>query len=302
MAFDKVVDSTELNGYFTNIANAIRTKNGTTNSYTPTQMPNAILAIQTGTSLLAVLNPSGSGPSAGFGTLDLSNESASSGTNYIMRPYGLYQCNFNKVKLNNNTTTIPSNFMAASKALTDFVMGDRVITIGEKAFMQCSYLTNINLSTALIKIDTDAFYNDTYLSQIQLPTNNTLKIMSTAFRGCGLQVLDLPTNIDLTNSSQTFASCRSLTKVKIRCPLLYQRTFYGCTGLTKVWISNNCQTMGHNGNATYSSFVGCSALTDIYCEASSAPSGWGAMWNAIATDGTKATAHFGVTEEQFDAL
>lgn len=42
MAYDKVVDSTVLNGLFTAIANAIRAKNGSQDTYTPAQMPQAI--------------------------------------------------------------------------------------------------------------------------------------------------------------------------------------------------------------------------------------------------------------------
>lgn len=45
MAIDKVVDSTVLDGYFTDIADAIRFKNGAAAQYTPAQMPSAIKAI-----------------------------------------------------------------------------------------------------------------------------------------------------------------------------------------------------------------------------------------------------------------
>ena len=48
MAYDKVVDSTVLDGYFTDIADAIRDKDGTQNTYTPAQMPQAIEDIPTG--------------------------------------------------------------------------------------------------------------------------------------------------------------------------------------------------------------------------------------------------------------
>lgn len=48
MSYDKVVDSTQLDGYFTGIANAIRGKNGSSNTYTPAQMPQAITDIPSG--------------------------------------------------------------------------------------------------------------------------------------------------------------------------------------------------------------------------------------------------------------
>lgn len=48
MAIDKAVDSTVLDGMFTDIANAIREKNGETVQYTPSEMPAAIASISSG--------------------------------------------------------------------------------------------------------------------------------------------------------------------------------------------------------------------------------------------------------------
>ena len=48
MAIDKAVDSTVLDGMFTDIANAIREKNGETAQYTPGEMPAAIAGLPTG--------------------------------------------------------------------------------------------------------------------------------------------------------------------------------------------------------------------------------------------------------------
>lgn len=48
MAIDKAVDSTVLDGYFEDIADAIREKDGTQNTYTPAQMPTAIENLPSG--------------------------------------------------------------------------------------------------------------------------------------------------------------------------------------------------------------------------------------------------------------
>lgn len=48
MAVDKLVDSAQLDGYFTNIASAIRSKAGVSSTYTPSEMPQAILDIPSG--------------------------------------------------------------------------------------------------------------------------------------------------------------------------------------------------------------------------------------------------------------
>ena len=48
MAVDKLVDSAQLDGYFTNIASAIRSKAGVSSTYTPAEMPQAIEDIPSG--------------------------------------------------------------------------------------------------------------------------------------------------------------------------------------------------------------------------------------------------------------
>jgi hypothetical protein len=48
MSIDKGVDSSVLDGYFSDIADAIRGKNGSQSTYTPSQMPSAITNIPTG--------------------------------------------------------------------------------------------------------------------------------------------------------------------------------------------------------------------------------------------------------------
>lgn len=48
MAVDKLVDSAQLDGYFTNIASAIRSKAGVSSTYTPSEMPQAIQDIPSG--------------------------------------------------------------------------------------------------------------------------------------------------------------------------------------------------------------------------------------------------------------
>ena len=48
MAVDKLVDSAQLDGYFTNIASAIRSKAGVSSTYTPSEMPQAIEDIPSG--------------------------------------------------------------------------------------------------------------------------------------------------------------------------------------------------------------------------------------------------------------
>lgn len=59
--------------YLTGIGNAIRTKNGTNNTYTPAQMPNAILAISTGGQATPILQTKTVAPSSSSQTVTADN-------------------------------------------------------------------------------------------------------------------------------------------------------------------------------------------------------------------------------------
>lgn len=73
MAYDKVVDSTVLDGYFSDIADAIRDQGGTSATLTPAQMPQAIEDIPTmDSSFAALLSGDASGVVTVRGIEDLS--------------------------------------------------------------------------------------------------------------------------------------------------------------------------------------------------------------------------------------
>jgi hypothetical protein len=87
----------------------------------------------------------------------------------------------------------------------------------------------------------------------------------------------------------------SVTEIK-RC------AFYGCTGLTKIYIPSSVEKiyisfLGYRD----SPFYGCSSSLKIYCEVSKKPSGWGSCWNYRYED-RPLTVTYGVTREEYNAL
>ena len=89
----------------------------------------------------------------------------------------------------------------------------------------------------------------------------------------------------------TFREISTVGKFKIKAKSIGEDSFYGIAStskvVTKIWISKVCETMD------YRAFYNTTA--DIYCEASSKPSGWNTTW-------TNVTPTFGVSEAEFDAL
>lgn len=268
MAVDKLVDSTVLDGYFEDIADAIRGKNGSSDTYTPAQMPAAITAI----------------PSGGGGDT-LYDAYTQTGFTYE----------------NNNTTTIPNYMLANSKvasvssssvtsvgnyafqscaSLTSINM-PQLTTIGSSAFQQCTGLTSINLPATTVK--QSAFYRCTGLTSISLP--NCTSIDLSAFRNTSVPsgvelTVNLPECTSLGNYAFGYSPVKSVSIPKIqtlgqnvfdRCTNLTSLTIpssvsgslyglcYGCTNLQSITLSDGITDITNMG----SSFYNCSSLTSI---------------------------------------
>ena len=69
----------------------------------------------------------------------------------------------------------------------------------------------------------------------------------------------------------------------------------------KVFISKDVLTIEASSSMVDALFYNGNSQYEIYCEAESKPSGWGTYWNYYSSSG-RLTVHWGVTEEEFDAL
>lgn len=69
----------------------------------------------------------------------------------------------------------------------------------------------------------------------------------------------------------------------------------------KIWFSKDIISMNSETHSGLTLFDDCENNFEIYCEPDSKPSGWGQYWNYYS-DYSQLTTHWGVTEEEFDAL
>lgn len=125
-----------------NIANSIRAKNGSTDTYKPSEMSGAISNIQTG-----------DGGDAIRQLLSKTITEFSDDTLTTIGNYGFHSCN----KL--ESIYIPS-----------------VTSIGLYAFMNCSALTSIDLSSGFKKINTNTFANCSALNTIILRSTTVVSL------------------------------------------------------------------------------------------------------------------------------
>jgi uncharacterized repeat protein (TIGR02543 family) len=170
----------------------------------------------------------------------------------------------------NNAVVYADNWAVGYKGtITNVVIRDGTIGIGEYAFRSCSGLTTITLPN-VTSIGEYAFRSCSGLTTITLP--NVTSIGGYAFYDCiGLTEITLPNVTSIGEGA--FYYCYGLTTITLpNVTSIGAYAFSYCSVLTSITIHSNVTSVG-----SYA-FRSCSKLT-IYVEASSKPSGWDTEWN-----------------------
>lgn len=184
MAWKKTNDT-----YYGEIATAIRAKNGTNNTYTPSQMANAIGAISTMDALIERNSTS-------------VTTNVTSVGNYAFYHYtGLTDINMpNVTRIGNNA------FEGCGVILTQLPTG--ITYIGEYAFNECYNVALTSLPENLTEINQRTFRSCSNLAITKLP-NGVTRINTAAFYGCrNIPFLDCSdfTHIPVLENSNAFGN------------------------------------------------------------------------------------------------
>ena len=239
MAYDKVVDSTVLDGYFSDIADAIRSKDGTQNTYTPAQMPQAIEDIPSGGGIPQVLLDLMAGTASGSVTIN-----------------GVERMDYIAIGLGDVTGINP---------ITELHLPDTIsMCHGNSNYSRYgglldTYHGNAKLQILDIPKCTRLYVNDgdksNYADKFKnLKTLNApeLTAIRGSLRGCGIEHLNLP---KLTSTDQ-YAFCFSTSLEDVSLPLLTTmqgNMFEGCTALKNL-VTGKLTGLGN------SAFRNCSVL------------------------------------------
>ena len=171
--------------------------------------------------------------------------------------------------------------------------GERVTSIGNRAFYRCIGLTSIEIPDSVTSIGNQAFENCTGLTSVVI-SDGVTSIGDQAFYYCtGLTFIEIPDSVTSIGGA-VFYGCYHLTSIVIPDSVMSIRgsMFYGCTDLTSVVIGNSVTSIGGYafngctdltsvviGNSVTSigdyAFYGCTGLASITFE------GTTAQWNAI---------------------
>lgn len=139
-----------------------------------------------------------------------------------------------------------------------FSIPDYVTSIGEKAFHNCTSLTNVALPNSVKNIGKQAFQSCINLKEITIPEAVTI-IGEEAFSNCKtLKKISLPHSAASIDRC-AFNGCTSLSSVDIPDSVksIEEGAFYGCCSLTNIKIPNSIKSIGN------SAFSACFGLTKI---------------------------------------
>ena len=157
-----------------------------------------------------------------------------------------------------NTVTLIGEFaFRECKYLTDITIPDSVKTIGTKAFQGCIGLKGITIPDSVTSVGDGAFQSCYHLVNVTIP--NSLKSISKyMFSNCSYLVsVTIPDSVETIGES-AFFRCSELRQVTIgnSVETIEKYAFEGCTNLTNITIPDSVETIGE------SAFSECKSLTN----------------------------------------
>ena len=152
------------------------------------------------------------------------------------------------------------------------IEGCTVVTIGERAFENCTNVTSIKIPETVTSIGASAFYGCSSLKELYLPAGIT-KIGDRAFQKCSsLEKLEIPDGVTSLGMCM-FSGDSNLKEIQLPKQLtnIGLWAFDGCVNLEKLIIPKAVISMDV-------AFLGCNNLS-IFCEIAEQPQGWERDWS-----------------------
>ena len=193
-----------------------------------------------------------------------------------------------------NVTAIGDKAFLNCSGLTDVKLPNSVTSIGEEAFEGCG-LTNITLPSKVNSIGSFAFYQCSSLTSITLPDSVT-SIGDDAFEFCSsLTNITLPSKVNSIGNF-AFSHCSSLTGVTLPSGLtsISKGILASCSSLKSVTLPSSVTSIGN------AAFMGCGSLTGITLPAGVKSIGGAAF--LLCTGLTSVTLPSGVTSISNEAF
>lgn len=151
-----------------------------------------------------------------------------------------------KIEIKEGTRILQPNVFQDCIGITDVIIPNTVMTVGESAFEGCSNLANVVLSNLLTRIEARMFFGCSNLNNVVIP-NAITSIGEYAFSNCAnLTNIVIPNSVTSIEKS-VFQNCMNLTSVTLSNLLtkIEDDTFNGCLNLNNVVIPNSVTSIGN---------------------------------------------------------
>ena len=143
-------------------------------------------------------------------------------------------------------------------SLSEIVIPSSVTSIGDSAFYGCDSQSKIVIPSSVTSIGDWAFYGCSSLSEIVIPSSVTSIGKDAFFRCHSLLEIVIPSSVTSIGNS-AFWGCNSLSEIVIPSSVtsIGDWAFYGCSSLSEIVIPSSVTSIG------YSAFEGCKSLSEI---------------------------------------
>jgi hypothetical protein len=156
---------------------------------------------------------------------------------------------------------VSANTFKGMTTLKNVTFSDKLTSIDNGAFRDCSGLTSLSIPNAITSIGDYAFYGCSGLTSVAIPNSVTL-IGNYAFDACSaLTSIEFPHSVS-SIGSYAFANCDGLTDaltIPNSVNTIGQSAFSGCTGISQLTFEDGDETLEIKSDAfKYTS------LTEVY--------------------------------------
>ena len=158
----------------------------------------------------------------------------------------------------NSVTSIGNRAFANCSSLTNITIPNSVTSIESWAFASCSSLKNVTIPNSITSIKNGTFSGCKNLTRVTIP-NSVTSIGDWTFQYCNsLRYITIPNSV--TNIGfEAFSSCTFLTNITIPNSItsIEDGTFKNCSSFTNITIPDSVTSIGNGA------FNNCYSLTDI---------------------------------------
>ena len=168
--------------------------------------------------------------------------------NYWLLPN---DCQINFTKGQHATLELPYGItevtrdMVVNRNVTQVILPESVICIGDDAFRDCEFLTDVNIPHGVKRIGNFAFYNCSSIEKLSLNDEITT-IGNSAFAECrGLQEIYIPDSV-VEIGERAFSTCYSLSKVRLsnNIKVISASVFESCSSLSDITLPEGITEIG----------------------------------------------------------